>query len=128
MRVYIAGSFIRQKELAEQAQLFEQAGFGVTSSWLKEPETSIKERTMWFMQACAAIAKSDVETADALVLYGDVPSTGGGMWVETGIAMARGMDIVTVGDWPFGNVFLHLTQVRHARDTYDAIAALKDVR
>jgi hypothetical protein len=126
MRVYVAGSFDQQLAVRQRAELLEAAGFEVTSTWLNEPPTELPERTDWFMRACGALALADEQAAEALVLYADSPSSSGGYWVELGIALQRAVPIVVVGmRTPGPNVFMHLTAVKHVRDTGEAIAYLQ---
>jgi nucleoside 2-deoxyribosyltransferase len=104
VRVYIAGSFTRAKELRAEAL---RCGLAVTSSWLWEEEEQLTkhddEVPDWQKRARAHDDLVDIDRADAVVVFTDVPSTTGGYHVEVGYALGRDIPVVLVG--PRLNVF-----------------------
>lgn len=108
MRVYIAGSFAQRERLAAVAGQIEFAGHEVTSTWLHEPK--FEELTDWVMRACANNSFLDLERADALLLFTDVPSTTGGFHAELGMALTARKPVYMHG--PRSNVFTYMSAVR----------------
>jgi hypothetical protein len=107
MKVYLAAQFARQAELRIHREELEAVGVPVTSTWLDEQHIDNDtekyrrnaEKDLW-----------DIEMSDALVLFTGHPYHGsvdeiarGGRHVETGFALAKGLEVIICG--PLENIF-----------------------
>lgn len=127
MRVYLAGRFARQTEIAAHAdRLRRDLGWHITSRWLYEripvPLTAwdTPEMAAHLVQT-AHIDVEDLEGSDALVLFTEdpmVPHVRGGRHAEFGWSLARGLRLMLVG--PRENVFHFLPRV----EQYASVDAL----
>lgn len=63
----------------------------------------------WVLRACASNSFLDLERADAVLLFTDVPSTTGGFHAELGMALMARKPVYLHG--PRGNVFTYMTAV-----------------
>lgn len=101
MKVYIAAPWVRRSEAIEIGKLFEAAGIEVTSRWFfhkttgdPNDSTGVTSPLLTIqLQAFEDIA--DVRRADALVVLNLQKSEGKA--VETGIAIAVGIPVISVG-------------------------------
>jgi nucleoside 2-deoxyribosyltransferase len=118
VKLYVAGSWLRRKELLKKAKQLEAAGFIITSRWLTTHDGS-----MSFAQA-AREDLEDIDKADGILLFTQTKEDGyttGGRFVELGYAYAKGKAIAIVG--PRENVFCHLNMEQF--DTFEeALRAL----
>jgi nucleoside 2-deoxyribosyltransferase len=105
MRIYFAAPFARQVELRDVAKEYEAAGHTITASWLYEPVLDADDPAReWGLKVRALEDDWDVAHSDAVVLFTDGPQiTHGGMHVEVGLAIARGIPVYVNG--PKVNVF-----------------------
>jgi nucleoside 2-deoxyribosyltransferase len=127
MRLYLAASYSRKKEIKAIAKRFRKAGFKITSDWFNRTDgLHLKEE-----------AESDiagVRLCDALVRFTDkadesyvpIELISGGRMFETGFACAIGKIIVTVGGKQ--NVFDDLPYIIHAENVSHAIKILRRKR
>src|SRR5262245_60341520 len=111
-RVYIAAPWVRRREAIEIGRQFEAAGFEITSRWFHHEGSDTDPAGLDYPiehirnQAREDIA--DVMRADALVVVNLQKSEGKA--VETGVALANGIPVVSVGQR--SNIFQTLgTQV-----------------
>jgi len=97
---YIAGSWSDRPRLRGIRDELAEMGIVCCSSWLDHggDETDLV--------AWAEMDLSDLTAAQTLLLFTDVPSTTGGMWVEFGLAYGLGRGLIGVG--PKTNLFVHL--------------------
>jgi len=108
--IYLAARFSRQAEMRTVRDRLETMGHTVTSRWI----TGVHDDTTEGGLDGATLARfaqddlSDIDGAELVVVFTDQPSTKGGMWVEFGFAMGRGIPAVIVG--PAANLFCHLTR------------------
>lgn len=125
MRVYIAAPWVRREEAIEEGKKFEAAGHTVTSRWFyhesaggdpKDPTGAGAPIKRLQDQATEDIY--DVLTSDALVVLNLERSEGKA--VETGVAMASGVPVISVGKR--GNIFLTLcTEVETVEEAIEAL-------
>ena len=119
MRVYVAAPWVRRNEAREAAYQLIEAGHVVTCRWLTvhggddRPERLRQE---------ADNDLSDLLNSDIMLLLNLEKSEGKA--VETGFAIATGMDIIAVGQ-P-SNVFHYLPEVIWVDSVDEAIRVLRD--
>lgn len=95
MKIYVAGD--NQREARIVANLFCEAGHIVVSRWL---DVEFKQTVLHSEEERASIAIMDVEdigTADILVMLASTHLVPGGKFVEVGIAMGQGKQVVVLG-------------------------------
>src|SRR5690349_17269087 len=90
---YLAGSWADRPRLRGIRDELAAMGIACTARWLD-------------YDGDALMCLGDLLMADTLLLFTEVPSTAGGMHVETGIAIGRNMPIIGVG--PRTCLFHHL--------------------
>jgi nucleoside 2-deoxyribosyltransferase len=131
MRVYLAGAWGRREEILRVADRLQLVGVEITSNWLTEEEgmqSGSKER---FLRERAYIDLQDVDRADALVRFADVPRTrqvpraliSGARMFEMGYAKAKGKTIFVVGGKQ--HIFDRLADVIHVKDADALVRLLK---
>jgi len=108
MRIYISGAFTAQERLQPWANALRRLGHDIVSSWLWEaakPDHLSKD-TWDHLIADKDIAET--YASDCVILDLDGESTGGGRYVEWGIACCPGsMRMrITVGDDRRNGIFL----------------------
>lgn len=121
MRVYIAAPYAsRDDEARICRRALRDHGFEVTASWMDDSVPisngttgAANSVTLDEVQAGARLDLEEVSAADAVVLLTNetaaVDSTSGGRHVESGYALACGVQLVVVGDAE--NVFHRLPEV-----------------
>jgi nucleoside 2-deoxyribosyltransferase len=118
--VYIAAPYPLRDAAIAVMQRLEDAGFEVTSTWLKQEDK--------LDDAYARLDLADVDRADALVALNppEWVSTGtGGRHVEFGYALARQKPIVMVGER--ANIFHYLREVQVVDDS-DLVKTLRAIQ
>lgn len=128
--IYIAAPITSQSDALKLAIKLMDAGFRVTSSWIREENPSKREIDNWeWKKACeyremrGEMDIRDVLAADTLIILASEASTSGGLHVELGIAIgARKENIIVVGERP--NVFFYSENVRFTANMDHLIAWL----
>jgi nucleoside 2-deoxyribosyltransferase len=125
MRVYIAAPWIRKAEAIEAGKKFETAGFTVTSRWFfhegdpKDPTGYSSDINDIRVQAKEDIL--DVMLSDAVVVLNLEKSEGKA--VETGIALAHGKRVISVGRR--NNIFVTLgTEVNSVEEAIRVLSGV----
>ncbi len=121
-KIYYSGSVRDRARILHCAQwVYRNLGIESTSNWLMEPAVTVEAgRDDWIPRARANEDRLDLQRADAVVVFTDVPSTEGGFHSELGMALALNKPIFAVGlPETRKNVFLFPTQVKWY-DTWDA--------
>lgn len=124
-KVYLASRYANARMLQSVRRVLVDLGHEVTSTWIDAPVTNDEdqrrdidpdpsERGMWAEKDVADLLRSDT-----LVLI-DPSGKRGGCYVEQGMAMAYGLDVIVVGQRT--NVFTYLC--RHAPSLGDLPALL----
>jgi hypothetical protein len=104
--VYLSARFGPKLELERYAEALTLLGIEVTSRWLTSATPELTDDA-W--RGLAAVAKADIERADALVLFAEPNRVGGGgRHVEFGIALALGKRVFVVS--ALENLFQRLPQ------------------
>ena len=102
MRIYIAGRYTAMSRLNAEADKIRSLGHEVLIDcvWLtgRNDDTAPIE--------CASNDLRDLRQSDMVLLYTNEAGTRGGMYVELGVALERGIPVVIVG--PYTNVFTRL--------------------
>ena len=137
MKIYLAASFSRQKEMRSVEDRLQKAGFKITSHWLDEPakKESSDARSRDLMRR-AICDLHDIRDADILVRFtdpevvmGDYQSMipgflgTGARHTEVGYAIAMGRPVVVVGGHQ--NVFDFLPNVTHVKNVEELVSFLK---
>ena len=131
MRVYLSAAWGRREEILRVANRLRLEGVEITSNWLTEEEgmqSGSKER---FLRERAYIDLQDVDRADALVRFADIPRTrkvpraliSGARMFEMGYAKAKGKGLIVVGGKQ--HVFDRLADVIHVKDADALVRLLK---
>ena len=138
--IYVAASLKSQVDALRFAIQLQDAGFCVTSRWLrndfsKRPtvpatENNIERESAWRMWATYEEAwgqrdVEDLEKSDTLIILANQPSSSGGFHFELGHFVGSGKkNIITVGDRP--NVFFWHDSVRFMKELDGLIEWLQD--
>jgi hypothetical protein len=131
-KVYLAAPLTSQLEALIFAMALQDAGFIVTSRWIKtnfaqKPSPGEWESWKAFEEKWGEMDLEDVRAADTLVILCDKPSTSGGYHVELGCFLGAGKtNIVAVGGRP--NVFFWTSTVRWTLGTGGLIPWLQSQR
>lgn len=119
--IYVAAPMTEQIEALRFALQLVDAGFVVTSRWMRN-DFSARPLPHHWQQWKAYEANwgendlEDLARADTLIILAKEPSTSGGYHVELGYFLGSGKgNIIVVGDRP--NVFFWTSQVRFAPNT-----------
>lgn len=120
--VYVAATLSEQGAAARFALQLIDAGFNVTSTWLREDfsrrprQADDWRRFVQFEEQMGCVDVEDVRRSDTLIVLVHEPSASGGYHVELGMFLGAGKtNIVVVGERP--NVFYWTEHVRFCRDT-----------
>lgn len=117
MRVYVAGRFTKKEMVQATQALLVKAGHTITYDWTKNDAGGmLGELRLDYLAQCAQADEEGVKSADAILVLHD--STGRGLFVELGMALADRKKLVVVvggleGKHPEGCVFYYLSRVRH---------------
>lgn len=106
LKLYLAGRWQQRSYIATLATDLQSRGFTITSRWLKMEHTKLSK------QACATVDLEDIDEANILVSFTELPDVGyntGGRHVEFGYAYAEGKCLILVG--PVENIFHELPGV-----------------
>lgn len=120
MKVYIAASFSRQKEMQDVARRLLFAGVDVNSRWLHEDQSL--DHSPEFLRICALKDIEDVQDCDVFVRFSDdlhfplVYShlATGARHFEMGLAWVLGKEIIVVSGKQ--QIFDHLEDIIHLPD------------
>jgi hypothetical protein len=131
--IYLAASMPEQAATSRFALQLIDAGFKVTSSWLRQDFSDKPDQgKLWSKYAeyeakWGATDLADLQRADTLVVLANEPSSSGGYWCELGYFLGTGREnVVFVGDRR--NVFAYADAVRWAPNTAGLINWLQDGR
>ena len=132
LKVYIAAPWAFKAQASTIKKQFEAQGFTVTSRWIDFHENKPADQTGLAYDKSVLVREAihdveDVSSSDVLVLFntqkrGEETS---GKAVETGIAIAKGIPIILVGE--MSNIFHHLPCVHRVGDSDEAIKHLKEL-
>jgi len=120
LKVYIAAPYPWRDSAIGQMRALEQAGFEVTSTWLRQIDVEA--------DAYARLDLSDVARADVLVAINPPEwekGGTGGRHVELGYALALHKRVVLVGN--ASNIFHHLNDIVRVPTCYELIDALRNL-
>lgn len=95
LKVYIASLYARRAEMETYAKLIKNAGYEVTSRWVFGGEEGLTNEQI------ALLDLEDVDKADLVLSFTlpkQTPFIGGGRHVEFGYALAKGKQVVLIGD------------------------------
>ena len=131
MKIYLAAAWGRREEILRVADRLRLVGVEITSNWLTEEEgmqSGSKER---FLRERAYVDLQDVDRADVLVRFADMPRTrkvpraliSGARMFEMGYAKAKGKGLIVVGGKQ--HVFDRLADVIHVKDADALVRLLK---
>lgn len=112
-KVYLSGSYSDKLVLTMKASELVTADVFITSRWLFRTEAAVKTSSEWREVGMEDL--EDIESADTFILVTGAPSTGGGLFVELGYALAKGKRVVVIGELK-GNPFYWLDAVERVPD------------
>jgi nucleoside 2-deoxyribosyltransferase len=109
MRIYVASKFEEKDRTRKIIEVLRNMGHQITHDWTHEiPYEEGDPRGPPYYRKCAEADVAGVQTADAIIVLSH--QHGKGMFVEMGIAIARGIPIVAVGPH-FNTIFYELPTV-----------------
>jgi hypothetical protein len=117
--IYVAATILNQVEALRLALELQDAGFHVTSRWLRRKHAGRPTKDNWRdyvedREWAGKLDRDDLKESDTLIILTDQPSATGGYHVELGYFLgANRSNIIVVGDRP--NVFYWLEDVRFTR-------------
>jgi hypothetical protein len=131
MRCYLAAAWGRREEILRVANRLRLEGVAITSSWLTEEEGMQSGNKERFLRERAYVDLQDVDRADILVRFADMPRTrkvakaliSGARMFEMGYAKAKGKGLVVVGGKQ--HVFDRLDGIVHVKDADALVRLLK---
>ena len=119
MKVYFAASWALREKMREYRAELASMGGDVTSRWIdSEDVTGMKHEDVVADPqraiAGATLDLSDIDAAEMVVIFTEVPSTTGGLHFEFGYAWGNDKMVVVIGPQP--NVFFSLVGNAHFPD------------
>src|SRR6266568_441684 len=99
-RLYLAAAFTEAERMRRYRDELRKTGHHVTSRWIDSHESICKSEIRTNRTSAQGFAVDDIAdiiSADAMILFTDVPSTTGGYHVEFGAALMIGKIIIIVG-------------------------------
>jgi hypothetical protein len=128
--VYLSAAFRRASEVNRFAYDLRRDGVGIVSTWHRSSTGPTDADLDHAGKVDAALQDlDDLESADALCLFGDAPGAydgQGGKWCEFGYALGMGIHIVVVGHRE--GIFTHLPGVVYCEDPEAAKSYLRTLR
>ena len=114
----MAAKFRRRHELQGRRAELTRLGHIVTSRWIDQKEDTENADT-------AAIDLADIEAADCLLSFSEVPRTEGrgGRHCELGIAIGMNKGVIVIGHRE--HIFAHLPEVLHFEYWMDFMATMQ---
>ena len=120
--IYVAATLGEQETAAKFALSLRDAGFHVTSRWLRKDFSDRPDASAGWVEydayeaAWGEIDLDDLRVSDTLIVLAHQPSATGGYHVELGYFLGAGRtNIIVVGERP--NVFYFTSNVRYTRTT-----------
>lgn len=131
LKVYIAASMHAQLQVRQYAQELTDNNIECTSSWrdqkiINMPLPLESEVRQAAMKDYAIRDLDDIERSHVVVVYPDVPTSGGGFWLEMGYCIANKKPIIYAGSF-VNNPFIFMNEVRRVSDWNGALQLLKNV-
>jgi hypothetical protein len=129
-RIYVAAPMTEQGTAARLTLQLIDAGFDVTSRWLRKdfsdrPSQDDFKQYAGYEATWGLADMEDVATADTIVILAEQPSTHGGFHFELGYFLGLGKtNVVVVGNRP--NVFFFTQHVRWKSTVAGLVEWLKD--
>ena len=130
--IYVAATIHNQVAALRFALQLQDAGFCVTSNWLRKDFSCLPNpENDWpdykaLMEKMGRVDCADLERSDTLIIIADMPSATGGFHVELGYFLgAKRTNIIVVGGVR-PNVFYWTDSVRWTRNTDGLIEWLLD--
>lgn len=131
LKVYIAASMHAQAQVRQYAQELTDNNIECTSAWCDQKiinmplplESEVRQAAM---KDYAIRDLDDIERAHVVVVYPDVPTSGGGFWLEMGYCIANKKPIIYAGSI-VNNPFIFMNDVRRVPDWNNALHLLKQI-
>lgn len=95
MKIYVAGH--NQKEAISVADILQEAGHVITSSWLHEDFEKTGEYTHEQKESIACRDIREIYHSDAIVMLSSPRRVAGGKFVEFGVAIGYGKKLFLIG-------------------------------
>jgi nucleoside 2-deoxyribosyltransferase len=128
IKIYLAAQYSWRDQVKAHAKVLEDAGYEITSTWLKERKgsgTELTDLSNRFLREHAANDLRDIQAADMVIFFSVGPTEltkRGGRHVEFGLAYAMGKRIVVCG--PKENIFHYLDEIVQFNTFEDLMKAL----
>jgi nucleoside 2-deoxyribosyltransferase len=105
MKIYLAASYDQMELMRRWEKVLHEYGHECTARWIHNAE----ENEKMTLAAAALMDLDDIDAADCIISYNNGKSTRGGRHVEFGYALARGKEMIIVGERE--SVFHHLSNI-----------------
>jgi len=124
MKIYVASHDL---QLGQQvAEALKQQGYEITARWLRQEFKHTDERSEEDKRRIACEDYNDVVLSDILVLISGNDKYPGGKFVEVGIALARGKEVIVIGRRE--NMLMWHPLVSTCANVYEVIEYLTKVK
>ncbi len=122
MKLFVAGKIGKEEKARKVMQMIRQAGHQVTFDWTSIPHLSPYEDNEEMARKAAILEEQAVAECDALILLAD--EQGIGMYVELGMALARGKPVFVIGGEIAPTMFLYHPSVQRVKTVSEALNIL----
>ena len=130
MRIYVAAKFEEKPRVRTLMRALEDAGHQITLDWTDEDATGLTGMELQAYYAeCAENDVRGVQRAEVFVVL-DHPR-GRGLFVELGVALAKGAHVIVVGvkqDDPDNCIFYYFPWMVHVETEDQVLAAVEKIR
>lgn len=127
MRVYVAAKFEEKDRVRQMIGVLRNMGHQITHDWTLEETQfdSSKHENLPYYKKCAEGDAQGVMTADVFIIL--TSTSGKGLYVEMGMAAAKGLPIIAVGPH-FNSIFYELPNVTKVQTIEAAYVMLEEAR
>jgi len=130
VKIYLAASYGRKKQVARLAKELKIRGFTLVSTWYTEgypPTVQLQDVSHEELRQIALRDVQELEQAEVLVVISDAPAyVRGGKHFETGFAYRKGIPVVVLGEREHS--FHYLPDVRVVSNMRELFRILRELQ